>query len=129
MEFDVADMKAMSAHGTLTAVITHEMGHVLGLGTLWDRFDFIDRPRGGYTGENTLAQYRALSGDTDASFVPLETGGGRGTAYGHWSENVFGDEIMTGYVDRDMPISRVTVAALEDLGYTVNYAAADPFFF
>ena len=66
MEFDIADMKAMSAKGMLTAIITHEMGHVLGLGTLWDRFDFIDRQNGGYTGENALAQYRALSGNTDA---------------------------------------------------------------
>ena len=35
---------------------------------------------------------------------------------------------MTGYTDRNMPVSRLTIGALEDLGYTVNYAAADPFF-
>jgi hypothetical protein len=47
--------------------------------------------------------------------------------YSHWAEAIFGDELMTGYADDDLPLSRVTVGALEDLGYTVRYAAADPF--
>jgi hypothetical protein len=50
-----------------------------------------------------------------------------GTRDSHWSENVFGSEIMTGYVGpgSNMPISRVTVGSLADIGYSVNYAAAD----
>ncbi len=127
MEFDRADMKAMAANGTLTAVIMHEMGHVLGLGTLWDAFDFVDRSKAGYTGQNALEEYRTLSGHGSAAYVPLETGGGSGTAYSHWSERVFEDEIMTGWCDDDMPISRVTIGALEDLGYRVSYAQADFF--
>ena len=43
---------------------------------------------------------------------------------------MFDTELMTGYAERRgvaMPISRMTVGALEDLGYSVNYAAADPY--
>jgi hypothetical protein len=129
MEFDRADMQAMKSDGSLTAVITHEMGHVLGLGTLWDYgdFDFVNKKKGGYTGENALEQYRKLTGNPTASYVPLETGGGEGTAHSHWSEALFDDEAMTGYANGDMPISRVTVGALEDLGYRVDYSQADTF--
>jgi hypothetical protein len=35
--------------------------------------------------------------------------------------------MMTPYFNGDMPISRVTIGALEDLGYTVSYAQADPY--
>jgi hypothetical protein len=37
---------------------------------------------------------------------------------------------MTGFVEAagvPMPISRMTVGSLQDMGYTVNYAAADPY--
>merc|ERR1712007_237386 len=50
----------------------------------------------------------------------------------HWAEKNFGihNELMTPTFEKDVyqPLSRVTVGALEDLGYQVNYAAADPFF-
>src|ERR1041385_4500317 len=35
MAFDTADLKQMEKDGTLGDVITHEMGHVLGIGTIW----------------------------------------------------------------------------------------------
>jgi len=37
MSFDTADLARMQADGTLNDVITHEMGHVLGIGTIWER--------------------------------------------------------------------------------------------
>ncbi|HZN36510.1 MAG TPA: hypothetical protein VFB80_21925, partial [Pirellulaceae bacterium] len=39
------------------------------------------------------------------------------------------NEIMTGWIGpgTSLPISRITVASLADLGYSVNIAAADPF--
>ena len=43
MSFDTADLAKMEAAGTLNDVITHEMGHVLGIGTLWDRKGLIKR--------------------------------------------------------------------------------------
>jgi hypothetical protein len=60
--------------------------------------------------------------------VPLETTGGAGTAGVHWSESMFGNELMTGFISGTPdPFSIPTVGAMQDLGYTVNYAAADPY--
>src|SRR4029077_6947731 len=35
MSFDTADLAQMQANGTLLDVITHKMGHVIGIGTIW----------------------------------------------------------------------------------------------
>jgi len=40
---------------------------------------------------------------------------------------VFGSELMTGYVDSVMQLSRVTVVLMNDIGYQVNYLAADSY--
>ena len=40
---------------------------------------------------------------------------------------MFNNELMTGYSDFDERLSRLTVAALADQGYGVNFAAADPY--
>jgi predicted secreted protein len=128
MQFDSADMASMLANGTLEGVILHEMGHVLGIGGLWDNNDLVDPLNDThYTGQYALSAWRTVSGNANASYVPLETAGGLGTAGVHWSETTFGDELMTGYVDNHMPISIVTIGTLADLGYTVNYTQADSY--
>eukprot|EP01026_Neomeris_dumetosa_P012015 TRINITY_DN142348_c0_g1_i1.p3 TRINITY_DN142348_c0_g1~~TRINITY_DN142348_c0_g1_i1.p3 ORF type:complete len:128 (+),score=12.79 TRINITY_DN142348_c0_g1_i1:28-411(+) len=38
MQFDSADVDMMVENGTFSSVILHEMGHVLGIGTLWNVF-------------------------------------------------------------------------------------------
>lgn len=132
MEFDTADVAMMMANGTFTNVILHEMGHVIGVGTLWSRLGLVTgvgsaNPQ--YVGAKALAEYRTLVGDgTTPTGVPVENVGGEGSRDAHWRESVFGDELMTSIAERPgvaMPISRLTVASLEDLGYRVNYAAAD----
>jgi len=40
MLFDSADVGGLVSAGTLNAVVEHEMGHVLGFGTLWDVIDW-----------------------------------------------------------------------------------------
>ena len=131
MQFDTADLSRMEQDGTLEGVITHEMGHVIGIGTLWTRFirnagtDTVN-----YVGENGLREYRSLRNDQTVTSIPVENTGGAGTAGGHWRETVFGDELMTGFAERpgvQMPISRMTVGALDDLGYNVDYAKAEPY--
>jgi len=132
MEFDSADVAGMVADGTFEEVILHEMGHVIGVGTLWDQLGLVNglgTTNPTFVGANAVREYQTLSG-TQATSVPVENTGGPGTAGGHWRESVFGKELMTGYAEPPgtaMPISRVTVASLQDLGYTVDYAAADPF--
>lgn len=90
-----------------------------------------------YTGANSLAAYRTEFNQPGAAFVPVEMGGGGGTADGHWNEvdvgadltglvsNVSGQdmayELMTGWLNLDQPyfISNLTRGSLQDLGYNV----------
>lgn len=130
MQFDSADVAALERSGELQAVILHEMGHVLGVGTLWDRRGFLQGTAADpiFTGSNALREYNALFGTT-ATGVPVENSGGPGTANAHWRESVFRTELMTGYLNSGVanPISRITVGQFQDLGYTVNYSAADSY--
>ncbi|WP_169730702.1 leishmanolysin-related zinc metalloendopeptidase [Calidithermus chliarophilus] len=130
MMFDSADLEQLEADGQLQDVIFHEMGHVIGYGTLWNYERSLlvgagtSDPR--FVGANAVREWRALGGAGD---VPVENTGGQGTRDSHWRESVFQTEIMTGYLDAGVinPLSRVTIGSLQDLGYTVNYAAADPY--
>jgi subtilase family serine protease len=124
MNFDSADIAAMASNGSLLSVIMHEMGHVLGLGTLWSSLGL--RSGSSYVGGNAVNAYHQLGGS--GSTIPLETGGGSGTALVHWSDAVFGSELMTGYISgASNPLSIMTVGSLQDMGYRVNYAAADAY--
>ena len=108
----------------------HEFLHVLGIGTLWGISPFTSfitaaTPNNLYVGSNGLTQYRTLFKLPAAAGVPLENGGGTGTANGHWEEDVFKNELMTGFLNAgDNPISTVSIGALQDLGYSVNYNVA-----
>jgi hypothetical protein len=130
MEFDSADLASMEANGSLLAVITHEIGHVLGIGTLWQSKGLLvgagtSNPL--FTGPQAVAAYNAIFG-TNVTGVPVENSGGSGTRDAHWRESTFNNEIMTGYINSGSnPLSRVTVASLADLGYSVNIAAADAY--
>ncbi|MEM6363879.1 MAG: lamin tail domain-containing protein, partial [Planctomycetota bacterium] len=138
MEFDAADIAALEDADRLEAVILHEMGHVLGLGTIWDLLDLLDTsdpedPR--FIGDAAVEEYNVLF-NVDGNSVPVENNGGEGTALGHWEQDdnrdssvaSFGDELMTGFLTGELnPISRVTVAQFQDLGYVVNLDAADEF--
>jgi hypothetical protein len=130
MEFDAADLARLEADGQLARVILHEMGHVLGFGTVWEARDLV-RGGGGpdprYAGPHAIGQYNAVFNNA-ATSVPVESTGGPGTADSHWRDATFGSELMTGFLDGGRnPLSRVTVGAMADLGYAVSYAAADPY--
>jgi len=126
MEFDTADLSRLASSGRLQSVILHEMGHVLGIGADWALKGFIDDllTNPAYNGAAGVSEWRALGRDGKP---PIENSGGAGTAIGHWRESVFNNELMTGYSDADERLSRLTVAALADQGYGVNFAAADPY--
>ena len=136
MEFDEFDLDQLLAEGSLVDVIVHEMGHVLGIGTLWN---FGGRSllvgRGGsdpyFQGNGARAQFAALNAATySGTPVPVENSGGGGTRDSHWRESILRNELMTGFLNRGRnPLSRVSVASLADMGYTVNLAAADIFTF
>jgi hypothetical protein len=75
-----------------------------------------------------MSEYRTLRGSGAAKPVPVEATGGEGTRDSHWRETVFANELMSGFVEsKGNPLSRMTVASLQDLGYRVNLAAAEPY--
>jgi hypothetical protein len=62
--------------------------------------------------------------------VPVMNVGGAGTVNSHWRDGVLDPELMTGFLDSGFnPLSEMTVASLEDLGYTTDASGADPFTF
>jgi len=128
MQFDVADIVNLENSGDLEDVVLHEMGHVLGIGTL---SGWSNNQSGAGTGTSAFVGARARGawqelGGTGA--VPVENNGVPGTTDSHWRESVFDRELMTGYEDAGKdPLSRLTVAALGDLGYAVDLSTADAF--
>jgi hypothetical protein len=133
MEFDEADMPGLIAKGTLNDVILHEMGHVLGFGTLWDAGRSLLTGSGTsdpyFVGSNARAEFAAMNTITyGGNPVPIENSGGAGTRDSHWREAILQDELMTGYLTGSMrPLSRLTIASMRDMGYTVSYSTADPY--
>lgn len=140
MQFDVEDVELLEAEGLLQAVILHEMGHVLGFGTLWgpDNANLLVDPADPdtpaledphFTGAQALAAFDAAGGTAyTGAKVPVMNVGGAGTINSHWRDEVFDPELMTGFLgDGPNPLSAISVRSLQDLGYTVSVAGADPF--
>lgn len=130
MSFDKADLASMEANKTLGDVITHEMGHVLGIGTIWQIKKLVKGAGTSnpvFIGAAARTEYGKLKG-TGPKDVPLENTGGQGTADSHWRETIFKNELMSGFIaGPNNPLSRVTVASLQDVGYQVNLNAAEPY--
>ncbi|MCB1133729.1 MAG: peptidase [Verrucomicrobiae bacterium] len=147
MQFDSADVDAMIANNSFYGVVLHEMAHVIGIGTLWE-FNTVNgygvnlytSGSGQYLGANALAAWQTEFGQAGATYVPVELGGGTGTANGHWNEvdfqagltgitssitNMdFAYELMTGWTNGTFFLSEVTLGGLDDLGYIVDYSKA-----
>ncbi|HEX2732638.1 MAG TPA: leishmanolysin-related zinc metalloendopeptidase [Polyangiaceae bacterium] len=137
MRFDSADLSRFAELGRLEEVILHEMGHVLGVGSLWTQHDLLLDPAvddsgdadTAFEGQRAIAEFDALGGDDyDGSKVPVENTGGDGVANGHWRESVMGNELMTPFMSQAKGrLSTITIASLEDLGYEVSYDGADEY--
>jgi hypothetical protein len=128
-----------------TDLFIHEFTHALGFGTFWEPLSFrnadgsirsisvnldasslIDRSTNRYRANSYAGwAYGDLLRDAGRvtigpTAVPIEAG-----IFAHWDESVFQTESLTpvsngGY----QPISQLTIAALRDLGWKVNYGAA-----
>jgi hypothetical protein len=139
MQFDEDDVDALEEEGSLPGVILHEMGHVLGFGTLWDGLGLLadisdpdpTPPLADthFTGAQAIAAFNEAGGtDYPDGKVPVMNVGGAGTVNSHWRDGVFDPEIMTGFLDNGPVIlSAVSIASLADLGYEVDLGQADPF--
>jgi len=137
MQFDSADVANLIAGGSFGLVIQHEMGHVLGYGTIWQADGLLANPSGcdttidaHFTGSQALAAFDRIGGANyvASAKVPVENHGGPGTCDAHWRESVFKNELMTGFLNiGSNPLSLETVGSMGDLGYLVTYSAADPY--
>jgi len=130
-------------------LMAHEIGHVLGMGSLWVSNGLYVNGTGRYTGQYGLAAYRAEF-DASANFVPVELAGVAGRPNVHWDQlfrstveegnpndpwnldprlgitdkfgRDFALDVMTGAIDPDWGgifFSNTTIQSLRDLGFTV----------
>ncbi|MBW4513716.1 MAG: pre-peptidase C-terminal domain-containing protein [Timaviella obliquedivisa GSE-PSE-MK23-08B] len=121
----------------LTAILTHEFAHVLGIGTLWENSGrtLINTKNDTYTADSYAGSaYGDLAGTFTPTAVPLskDKDSAGNLIYGHWSEAVFGNEMLTPEAEGagiKIPLSQLTIASLRDIGWNVNYGAAEPFSF
>ena len=141
MQLDEDDIEQLEQEGSLSDVITHEMGHVLGFGTLWgaDNLNLLRNPSEPnpnppladthFVGAAAIAAFDEAGGiDYTGAKVPVMNEGGPGTVNSHWRDNVLDPELMTGFLSAGPnPLSAITIASLRDLGYTVDPTQADPF--
>eukprot|EP00977_Amphora_coffeiformis_P008597 scaffold1953_cov176-Amphora_coffeaeformis.AAC.15 len=119
VQIDPNDIDTAIENQIFLPLMLHEIGHVLGIGTLWESFDLIDPDSGVYNGPNAVDAWRnevGCSGD-----LPLSGN--------HWNEECMQNEFMTPFFryNRPSPVSSITMGALEDLGYEVNRSEEDPF--
>jgi hypothetical protein len=130
MSFDTADLAAMQTNGTLKDVITHEMGHVVGIGTIWSakhKLKGAGTPNPRFTGITAKREYGKLK-HTGPAEVPVENAGGPGTRDAHWRESVFRFELMSGFIaSPNNPLSRMTAGSLKDMGYKVDLTRAETY--
>ncbi len=136
MEFDEADLARLAARNVLSATVAHEMGHVLGFGTMWDLHGLLEDPSVGgnpnadthFSGPLARAAFGEIGGGRyrDGRIVPVESGGVQGQSDSHWRESVFENELMTPFLSTGRePLSLLTIESLADLGYHVDPTAAD----
>ena len=109
-------------------LVRHEFLHVLGFGTMhkWNQHNDTDDPH--FPGPNAVAAFDSLGGaNYPGAKVPIVR------RSGHWRESVMGCEVMSSGCDHLVnsgfvsPTSAITLAALADLGYTVDLTKADPY--
>jgi hypothetical protein len=113
MRLDEEDLAALAAQGRLDALILHETLHVVGFGTVWEDNALVaglNTPDAQFTGPNAREACANVNGgvNTCATTVPVHSEGGVGSAYAHWRETTFTNELMT-------------------LGYEVNVSSADAY--
>ncbi len=101
----------------------HEVGHVLGSGTLWEQLGFYQNTPDGdqhFNGPLAIAAFDDAGGwDYTGKKVPVSGDGG------HWRVPVLNGELME--PAGGGALSAITVQSLADLGYGVDVTQADPY--
>lgn len=134
MRLDSADVASLLASARLQTVVTHEMLHVVGLGTLWFDNNLLDTTlttNARFLGPAARAACADLhGGGTNCSTsVPVHSADGAGSRHSHWRESLFTTELMTPFLDAVAvnPLSAMSIRSLQDLGYVVSTSAAQSY--
>ena len=143
MEFDQADLEMLELDGDMLEVVLHEMGHVLGIGSIWSLRGLLENPSlppifppdpradTHFRGPLAIAAFDAAGGVsyTGGAKVPVENSASPGSADAHWREAELETELMTPFLNALMsnPLSAITIQSLADLGYGVDVSRAQPF--
>jgi len=139
MTFDTFDLDVLEDSGSLETVILHEMGHVLGVGSLWRFSGLLQDPsipdNAGadthFVGPRATEVFLELLGGQPfaGAVVPVENNAQQGSSDSHWRETVMDDELMSpslGGFGTAAPMSILTIGSMGDLGFYVpNELAAD----
>ena len=129
MDFDAADLNSYT-EVQWEEIVMHEIGHVVGLGTLWDtRFvncvtkEYLGNPFTGQSRakEKYLASGGSLGDAANGNVPPLSSD------CNHWDEAMVNTELMTPLYDVSAPLSAVTAGAVEDLNYVIDYGFVEQF--
>lgn len=106
----------------LPSLAIHEMGHVLGFGTIWEVLGFYQDPPDGdkhFNGPLAIAAFNDAGGwSYRGKKVPLEN-------RAHWRLSELPDEVLITGSGRIL--SAITVQSLADLGYGVDVSQADAY--
>jgi hypothetical protein len=146
-----ANWQGVGANGRnyIDELLAHEVGHVLGVGTLWVSNSVYESNTFQYTGVHGTAAYQTEFNQATA-YIPVENAGNPGTPNAHWDQLMRsspqegnpndpfsldprvgvvdqhgrdrGLELMTGAIDPDYGepfVSRFTVQSMRDMGYAV----------
>lgn len=110
-------------------LLAHEIGHAMGIGTLWIANGVYAFGSGQYTGQHGVKAYRE-DFDANAAFIPVELAGAAGTNNAHW------DQLMrsggeAGTFDPNNPFALdprigITDAQGRDLSLELMTGAIDP---
>ena len=113
-----------AAAGQPEYTILHELGHVLGFGTVWEDLELLEHDGDSpyFTGPLAVEAYNAAGAD-DATRIPVSAD------RGHWHGDAFGwdyprELMVDGGGTR---LSAITIQSMADLGYVVDVERADPF--
>ena len=136
LELDLSDLSRLN-DPDLFNLSLHEVGHTLGIGTLWRYLGLLGDPSlpdnygadTHFTGPKATAAFdEAARFSYRGTKVPVENLAVPGSSDTHWRRSIFGHELMNPTYDPgESPLSAVTIQSLADMGYQVDAAQADPY--
>ncbi len=116
----------------LDDLLMHEVGHVLGIGSVWRNPSFLGLVQGDtvtrdpiFVGPNALAAFNRLGGSARfiGRTVPVQP-----NVLGHWRQEPFAGEVMApALATGPQATSAVTVASLRDIGWNIEPEAYDDY--